>query len=46
MTLDVACSLLTTYFIYIRESNRRGGGTAFAGFVYFCAYILRFHLLP
>ena len=41
MILEGASGLLATYLIYIRESNR----TAFAGFVYFCAYILRFHLL-
>ena len=42
MILDVASGLLATYFIYIRESNRTD---CFAEFVYFCAYILRFHLL-
>ena len=44
MILDVASGLLATYFIYIRE--RAIGRTAFAKFVYFCAYyILKFHLL-
>ena len=45
MILDVASGLLATYFIYIRERERAIGRTAFAEFVYFHAYILRFHLL-
>ena len=42
MILDVASGLLATYFIY---KMRAIGRTAFAEFVYFCAFILRFHLL-
>ena len=40
MMLNVACGLLATY-LFTKEGAI--GQTAFAGFVYVCAYILRFH---